>query len=211
MGRFDVRRQAGLVDRKTVVLAGNDDPLITEVLHRVVRAVVSEFHLGGFCAGGQAQQLVTEADAEGRQPGIDNLPDRLDGIVTGLRITRSIGQKHAIGLHGQYFGCFGGGWNHGHPAAVPVRLASRDQGIDGHPRLQTDLAHLDRQLERIAEKAGEVAPALDALLDELGQRDDFFVIVGGGPVTAKYAESIGANGWAKSAAGVVLATVVAVC
>jgi len=35
---------------------------------------------------------------------------------------------------------------------------------DGHPRLETDLAHLDRQLERIAEKAGEVAPALDALL-----------------------------------------------
>lgn len=42
-----------------------------------------------------------------------------------------------------------------------------------------------------------------ALLNELGQRDDFYVIVGGGPVTAEYAESIGANGWAKSAAGAV--------
>jgi methanogenic corrinoid protein MtbC1 len=42
-----------------------------------------------------------------------------------------------------------------------------------------------------------------ALLNELGQRDDFFVIVGGGPVTAEYAEDIGANGWARSAAGAV--------
>jgi PAS domain S-box-containing protein len=35
---------------------------------------------------------------------------------------------------------------------------------NSHPRLATDMAHLDRQLERIAEKAGEVAPVLDALL-----------------------------------------------
>jgi trimethylamine corrinoid protein len=42
-----------------------------------------------------------------------------------------------------------------------------------------------------------------ALLNELNQRDDFFVIVGGGPVTPEYAEDIGANGWARSAAGAV--------
>lgn len=42
-----------------------------------------------------------------------------------------------------------------------------------------------------------------ALLNELGQRDDFYVIVGGGPLTAEYAEGIGANGWARSAAGAV--------
>ena len=41
------------------------------------------------------------------------------------------------------------------------------------------------------------------LLSELNMRDDFWVIVGGGPVTAEYAESIGANGWARSAAGAV--------
>ena len=41
------------------------------------------------------------------------------------------------------------------------------------------------------------------LLNELGQRDDFYVIVGGGPGTAEYAEDIGANGWARSAAGAV--------
>ena len=41
------------------------------------------------------------------------------------------------------------------------------------------------------------------LLDELGQRDDFFVIVGGGPVTREYADDINANGWAPDAAAAV--------
>jgi trimethylamine corrinoid protein len=42
-----------------------------------------------------------------------------------------------------------------------------------------------------------------ALLNELKMRDRFWVIVGGGPVTADYAKSIGANGWARNAAGAV--------
>jgi trimethylamine corrinoid protein len=42
-----------------------------------------------------------------------------------------------------------------------------------------------------------------ALLTELKTRDRFWVIVGGGPVTADYARSIGANGWARNAAGAV--------
>jgi dimethylamine corrinoid protein len=42
-----------------------------------------------------------------------------------------------------------------------------------------------------------------ALLNELKMRDRFWVIVGGGPVTADYARGIGANGWARNAAGAV--------
>ncbi len=38
------------------------------------------------------------------------------------------------------------------------------------------------------------------LLNELGLREKFFVIVGGGPVTAEFAQSIGADGWAENAA-----------
>jgi methylmalonyl-CoA mutase cobalamin-binding domain/chain len=41
------------------------------------------------------------------------------------------------------------------------------------------------------------------LLDALGQRDEFFVIVGGGPVTRDYADDINANGWAPDAAAAV--------
>jgi methylmalonyl-CoA mutase cobalamin-binding domain/chain len=38
------------------------------------------------------------------------------------------------------------------------------------------------------------------LLTETGQRNRYFVIVGGGPVTPEYAERIGADGWAENAA-----------
>ena len=42
-----------------------------------------------------------------------------------------------------------------------------------------------------------------SLLNALNARDKFYVIVGGGPLTAEYAQSIGANGWARNAAGAV--------
>jgi len=41
------------------------------------------------------------------------------------------------------------------------------------------------------------------LLDAMDQRDDFFVIVGGGPVTRDYASDISANGWGPDAAAAV--------
>jgi methylmalonyl-CoA mutase cobalamin-binding domain/chain len=41
------------------------------------------------------------------------------------------------------------------------------------------------------------------LLIEMSLRDSFWVIVGGGPVTATYAQDIGANGWAPNAAAAV--------
>lgn len=39
------------------------------------------------------------------------------------------------------------------------------------------------------------------LLNEMGLREKVFVIVGGGPVTAEFAQRIGADGWAENAAG----------
>jgi methylmalonyl-CoA mutase cobalamin-binding domain/chain len=41
------------------------------------------------------------------------------------------------------------------------------------------------------------------LLREMGQRDKYFVIVGGGPVTVDFAESIGADGWGLNAVAAV--------
>jgi methanogenic corrinoid protein MtbC1 len=41
------------------------------------------------------------------------------------------------------------------------------------------------------------------LLNELGQRDKFWVILGGGPVTGEYARDVGADGWAADAAAAV--------
>lgn len=41
------------------------------------------------------------------------------------------------------------------------------------------------------------------LLTELNQRDDFWVLLGGGPVTPEYADGVGADGWSATAAGAV--------
>jgi trimethylamine corrinoid protein len=41
------------------------------------------------------------------------------------------------------------------------------------------------------------------LLTEMGSRDGYWIIVGGGPVTASYAQDIGADGWAPNAAAAV--------
>jgi methylmalonyl-CoA mutase cobalamin-binding domain/chain len=38
------------------------------------------------------------------------------------------------------------------------------------------------------------------LLNEMGQRERYYVIVGGGPVTPEFARQIGADGWAENAA-----------
>jgi methylmalonyl-CoA mutase cobalamin-binding domain/chain len=38
------------------------------------------------------------------------------------------------------------------------------------------------------------------LLNEMGLREDYFVVVGGGPVTPEFADDIGADGWAENAA-----------
>lgn len=38
------------------------------------------------------------------------------------------------------------------------------------------------------------------LLDEMGQREKYYIIVGGGPVTPEFATDIGADGWAENAA-----------
>ena len=58
--------QALFVHREAVVLAGDHDLFAAQVLHRVIRAVVSELHFHGLRTGGEGQQLVTEADSEHR-------------------------------------------------------------------------------------------------------------------------------------------------
>src|SRR5687768_13168805 len=70
---------------EAVVLARNHHLPRVEVLHRVVGAVVAELHLHRLRAGGEAHQLVAEADAEdGNAGGVEDLADRLDGVVAGL-------------------------------------------------------------------------------------------------------------------------------
>src|SRR6267143_7079020 len=91
MRRPQVRLKRRRIDGEAVVLAGDHDLPAVEVLHRVVRAVVAELYLERLRARREAHQLVPEADAEHRRLGrVEDLADRLDGVVAGLGIAGSV-------------------------------------------------------------------------------------------------------------------------
>ena len=58
----------------------------SQILHRVVGAMVSELHLDRLCTGGETEQLVAQADAERRHAGIDDVADRVNGVVARLGV-----------------------------------------------------------------------------------------------------------------------------
>src|SRR5258706_36212 len=93
--RFQIRRKRVRVDGEAVVLAGDDHRSALQILHWVVGAVMPEFHFHGLRAGGETHELVAEADAERRRPGVDDFADRTDRVVAGLRVPRAVGQKYS--------------------------------------------------------------------------------------------------------------------
>src|SRR5690606_1800212 len=66
VGRTDVAGEARLVDRETVVLAGEHHLACRQLLNGVVGAVVAGLHLDRGPSRGEAEDLVPQADAEGR-------------------------------------------------------------------------------------------------------------------------------------------------
>ena len=102
MRRTQVGRQRRLVHREAVVLAGDGDAAGVQVLHRVVGPVMAELHLEGPRTRGQRQDLVAQADAEGGDAGVDQLPGRPDGVVAGLGVTGAVGQEDAVWLQRQH-------------------------------------------------------------------------------------------------------------
>ena len=84
-------RQALLGYGKAVILAADQDPAIRQRLHRMIRAMMAEFHLDGFGAEREREQLMAETDAKDRQPLADDLGNGGDRIITGVRVARSVG------------------------------------------------------------------------------------------------------------------------
>src|SRR5258707_858156 len=101
--RFQIRRKRVRIDGEAVVLAGDDDRSARQILHRVVGTVMPEFHFHGLRARGETHELVAEADAERRRPGVDDFADRTDRVVAGLRVPRAVGQKHSGRLEREDF------------------------------------------------------------------------------------------------------------
>ena len=84
------------VDAEAVVLRGDLDLPRLEVLHRVVRAAVAELELVGLAAAGEAEDLVAEADAEGRQR-VDEGLRRLDRVGARLGVAGAVREEDALG------------------------------------------------------------------------------------------------------------------
>src|SRR5579862_2624180 len=101
-----------------MILAADEYLAGLEVLHRMIRAVVAEFHLHRAPAGGEAEDLVAEADAEQRQVALQELLRRLDGVIARFGIARSVGEEDAVGLERQYLLGRGLRRNHRHAAAA---------------------------------------------------------------------------------------------
>src|SRR5256885_13746805 len=97
VGGLEVRRERVRIDREAVILAGDDDRSLLQILHRVVRAMMPELHLHGPRPGCEPHELVAEADPESRNTGVDDLPDGAYGVVAGLGVARTVRQEHPVG------------------------------------------------------------------------------------------------------------------
>ncbi|QTK80940.1 Thioesterase [Agrobacterium tumefaciens] len=99
MGLFDAFGQRLGVDRKAVVHRDDFNLAGREVFDRMVRAVMALMHLFGLGADRKAEHLVSEADAEDRQVGLDEVLDDGNGILARCgRVSGAVGQEHAIRL-----------------------------------------------------------------------------------------------------------------
>ena len=87
--------QRGPIDAKTVILARNLDLTSLHVADWLVRSTVPEGQFPGRSPEGQRQQLMPQADSEGRHLS-GHLPQRLDQRLDRRRITRSIGHEQSL-------------------------------------------------------------------------------------------------------------------
>ena len=63
----------------------------------MVGTMMAELHLDGLGAAGESQQLMAEANTENGHPALEDLLNRLDGIVARLRVPRTVGKKNTVG------------------------------------------------------------------------------------------------------------------
>ena len=91
----------GRIDGEAVIL-GRDLHLVGgQVLHRVIRAVMTERQLVRTAAGGQAENLVSETDAKHRHAA-DQAAHGLDEVRNAFGIAGPVREKHAVGLALEY-------------------------------------------------------------------------------------------------------------
>ena len=90
--------QAGEQQAKAVVLRGNLHATAHQVHNRLVATAVTELKLFHLSAAGQADHLVTQANAKDRHLA-DQLLHLLVGLHYGIGVAGAVGQKDAVGIH----------------------------------------------------------------------------------------------------------------
>ena len=80
LGEFDLFRVKGLrIDAESVILGGDGDLSSSQIFDRLIRPSMTEFQLKCFSPESEAQELVTQTDAEDRFFS-DELAHRFNGI-----------------------------------------------------------------------------------------------------------------------------------
>jgi hypothetical protein len=79
---------------------------------------MAELHLDRLAHRGERQQLVAEADAEGRHLRATSSRIALDRVIARLGIAGAVGEEDAVRLQRQHLGGGGGGRQHGEAAAA---------------------------------------------------------------------------------------------
>ena len=97
--------QAAAIDGKAMVLRGDLDIVTLSTSYRLVATAMTEFQLVGLAAQRNREQLVAEADAKEWNLA-EQLADVLLGISDRLRVSWSVAEENAIGLHRQNFFCW---------------------------------------------------------------------------------------------------------
>src|SRR5687767_10898414 len=86
------------IDRKTVILARDHHAAGVQILHRMVRPVMAEFHLDGLRADRESEELVAEADAEERNADPEECADRADRVIAWRGIAGAVREQDAVRL-----------------------------------------------------------------------------------------------------------------
>ncbi|EEG34143.1 hypothetical protein NEIFLAOT_00784 [Neisseria flavescens NRL30031/H210] len=79
---------------------------------------MAEAHFQGFCADGEANQLVSQANAENRFAAFHQFLHGFDGVGARLGVAGAVGQEHAVGIECQHVLCARLGGDDGQAAAA---------------------------------------------------------------------------------------------
>src|SRR3954452_24475646 len=124
------------VNGEPVVVRGDLDPSGDAVLDRLVDAAVAVAELVGPEPERASEDLVAEADAEHRDLAAKDRARERDAVVGGRRVTRSVGQEHAVGADREDVVERRGGGQDVHLNA-PLRHAVRRHRLDARSTAAT--------------------------------------------------------------------------